>query len=165
MPPTILQINVSRGGVPKRPIADAIVTPLGIEGDGHDHPEIHGGRRKAILLIAREAVDMLAARGYPVFYGALGENFTTDGLDHRSLRTGQRYRIGAEVLIELTTPRAPCRTLDVYGPSIQAEMWDRLVKERNSASPRWGISGFYAAVLTGGRVLPGAPIQLLEQDA
>jgi MOSC domain-containing protein YiiM len=163
MPATVLQINVSRGGVPKRPLDAATLTPLGVEGDAHSNPQIHGGPQKAVLLIAREAVDELVRRGYPLFYGALGENLTTDGLDPRSLRAGQRYRIGAEVVIELTKPRAPCLNLDVYGPAIKNEIWDRTIKDGNVSSPRWGLSGFYAAVVTGGVVLPGAPILLLDQ--
>jgi MOSC domain-containing protein YiiM len=163
MPATVLQINIARGGVPKRPIEAGTLTPLGIEGDGQNNPQIHGGPRQAVLLIARETVDELVRRGYPVFYGALGENLTTDGLDPRSLRAGQRYRIGGEALIELTKPRAPCATLDIYGPPIKSEIWDKTIKEGNVSSPRWGVSGFYATVIAPGIILPGAPITLLEQ--
>jgi len=90
---TIVQISVSRGGVPKRPVMEALLTPLGIEGDAHAHPEIHGGPRQAVLLITAESVDELVKRGYPVFHGAMGENLTTLGLDRRLLRAGQRYRL------------------------------------------------------------------------
>jgi MOSC domain-containing protein YiiM len=159
----VLQINISRGGVPKRPITEGILTPLGFQGDAWSNPRLHGGPRQAVLLIARETVDELAARGYPVFYGALGENITTDGLDRRSLRVGQRYRIGSEAIIELTQPRAPCRTLDRYGSDLKSEIWDKILKEGNPASPRWGLSGFYASVLASGLILPGAPILLLDQ--
>ena len=47
------------GGLPKRPIAGGLITPLGIEGDRHAHPSVHGGPRKAILLIASEVVEEL----------------------------------------------------------------------------------------------------------
>ena len=30
---TIVQINISRGGLPKRPVPEAVLTPLGLEGD------------------------------------------------------------------------------------------------------------------------------------
>jgi len=151
-----MQINVSRlGGVPKRPVAEARVTPFGIEGDACAHPNIHGGPRKAVLLLPAEAVDALRERGYPVFYGALGENFTTRGLDPKQLRLGQQVRIGGEVLIELTAVRRPCSTLDVYGPAIKDEIYDERVKAGDPSSPRWGWSGFYAAVLQPGAVRPG----------
>src|SRR6266498_3852682 len=83
---TIVQINISRGGVPKRAVREAEVTPLGLVGDEHAHPAFHGGPRKAVLLVAAEVVDELAGRGFPVFYGALGENLTTSGMDVRRLR-------------------------------------------------------------------------------
>ena len=48
------------------------------------HPDIHGGPRQAVLLIDADTVDELVARGYPVGYGALGENLTTSGIDRPS---------------------------------------------------------------------------------
>src|SRR5881394_4104113 len=91
----IIQINISTGGLPKRPVPQALITPLGLEGDICAHPAIHGGPRQAVLLIAAEAVDELIARGYPLFYGALGENLTTRGLNPRQLRVGQIIRAGS----------------------------------------------------------------------
>jgi len=108
----IIQISVSRGGLPKRSVPAGFITPLGIEGDLCAHPEIHGGPRQSVLLIAAEAVDELVERGYPVGYGALGENLTTRGLDRRQLRLGQRLRAGGAPL-ELTKVRAPRATPDV----------------------------------------------------
>lgn len=161
---SVLQINVSPGGVPKRPIPDGVVTPLGIAGDGHAHPQIHGGPRKAILLITSEGIDELKEQGFPLFHGALGENLTTRGLSRRSVRVGQRYRIG-EILVEITKVRAPCETLVVYGSGIQKAIYDQDVKAGNSASPLWGLSGFYASVLRTGTIHPGDPIRLVDETA
>jgi MOSC domain-containing protein YiiM len=147
----IVQINVSRGGVPKRPVPQALVTPRGLEGDLCAHPEIHGGPRQAVLLIAAEVVDELIARGYPLFYGALGENLTTRGLDRRLLRIGQTLRAGGARL-EITRLRGPCSALDVYGPTLKQEIYDKRVKAGDPASPRWGMSGFYATVIEPGPV-------------
>ena len=124
---------------------------MGVEGDVHAHPEIHGGPRQAVLLITAEAITELAAHGFPVYYGALGENLTTQGIDRRLLRTGQRYRAGA-ALIELTKVRGPCGTLDVYGPEIKGAIYDTQVKAGDFASPRWALSGFYASVIQPGLV-------------
>jgi MOSC domain-containing protein YiiM len=164
VPATVLQVNISPGGLPKHPVAQAFLTPLGLEGDGHDHPAIHGGPQKAVLLIAAEVVDELKTRGYPVFYGALGENFTTRGLAIRDLRIGDTLRIGG-TMVEITKPRGPCVQLDVYGPSIKSEIYDPAVKRLDPSSPRWGWSGFYAAVRTTGPVGPGDPIEVLAQLA
>jgi MOSC domain-containing protein YiiM len=154
---TIVQVNISPGGLPKREVREGYITPLGIEGDLHAHPNIHGGPRKAILLIAAEVVDDFAARGYPVFYGALGENLTTRGLAIRDLRIGDRLRAGGSTL-EITQPRGPCTALDIYGPALKDEIFDHLVKARDHSSPRWGMSGFYASVVEPGPVGPGDAI-------
>jgi MOSC domain-containing protein YiiM len=157
---SILQINISPGGLPKRPLPEGTVTPLGIEGDSWAHPNIHGGPEKALLLIAAENIDSLIDRGWPLFYGALGENLTTSGIDFRQIRIGHQFRIGGAI-IEIAKVRAPCRTLDVYGPGIQEEIYDPRVRKGDYASPRWGMSGFYARVLSGGVIRPGDIIALL----
>lgn len=157
---TIIQVNISSGGLPKRAISGGLITPLGIEGDLHAHPDIHGGPRRAILLIASEVVDELVARGYPLFYGAMGENLTTRGIDVRNLRIGDQLRAGG-ALLEITQPRGPCSALDVYGESLKREIYDQRVKERDHASPRWGMSGLYAAVVAPGPVGPGDIIALV----
>jgi len=151
---TILQVNVSDGGLPKRPVSGAYLAELGVEGDRQAHPQIHGGPEKAVLLIAAEAVDALKERGYPVFYGALGENLTTRGLALRDLRIGDRLWAG-KALIQITRPRGPCAQLDVYGASLQREIWDPLMQRRDPASPRWGLSGLYARVVAPGPVVAG----------
>lgn len=160
---SVLQINVSPGGVPKRPIPDGVVTPLGITGDRHANPQVHGGPRQAILLITSEGIEELREQDFPLYYGALGENLTTRGLNRRSVRIGQRYRIG-EILVEITKVRAPCETLNAY-PGIQRAIYDQEVKAGNPASPLWGLSGFYASVLRAGTIHPGDSIQLLDETA
>jgi len=153
-------VNISGGGVPKLPVPEAHAGKLGLDDDRQAHPKIHGGPRQALLLIGAESIDELKDRGFPVFYGALGENITTRGLDRRSVRLGQRYRVGGAT-IEITKMRQPCLQLNPYGPGIQREIFDAQVKAGNPASPRWGLAGFYAAVLKPGRIAPGDPIQLL----
>jgi MOSC domain-containing protein YiiM len=157
---SIVQINTSFGGLPKRPIRGGLISPLGLEGDLHAHPAIHGGPRKAILLIASEVVDELAARGYPLFYGALGENLTTRGTRIRDLRIGDQLRAGG-ALLEITKPRGPCTALDVYGESLKNEIYDARVEALDAASPRWGLSGFYARVLQPGYVRMGDILRIV----
>jgi MOSC domain-containing protein YiiM len=146
----ILQINISAGGVPKTAIEKAELGPLGILGDGHRFRS-HGGLEKALLLLASEVVDALRTEGWPVYYGALGENLTTCGLDHTAWQSGQRFRCGS-VIIQLTAPREPCRTLNPYGSGIQ---------RRLQATP--GESGFYAAVRAGGTLSREDIIEKVER--
>jgi MOSC domain-containing protein YiiM len=159
---SVIQINVSPGGIPKRPIQEALVTPEGIRRDRWSHPDIHGGPNQAVLIITSEGIDELVTQGFPLFPGALGENLTTLGLDRRQFRAGQRYRAG-EVFLELTKRRAPCATLNLYGPGIQHAIFDAQVNAGDASSPRWGLRGFYARVLGAGTIRPGDPIALLDQ--
>jgi MOSC domain-containing protein YiiM len=159
---SVLQINVSSGGVPKRAVSEAQVTALGVEGDGHAHPELHGGPDRAVLLITAEGIEELAALGFPLTYGSLGENFTTSGIGRREWRVGLRWRIGANAVIEITKRRAPCQALNVYGPGIQAAIYDVLAKAGDPASPKWGLSGFYASVVSPGLLRPGDAIVLVS---
>jgi MOSC domain-containing protein YiiM len=147
--------------VPKLAIDQGRVTRLGIDGDDHAHPQFHGGPSRALLLICSEVIEDLTAQGYELFYGALGENITTRGIDHRQLRSGQRFRLG-EVVIELTKVRVPCGTLDRYGPRIKQAVYDEQVRAGNPSSPNWAKSGFYASVLRPGFVYTNDPIALLD---
>ena len=147
----IVQVGISLGGLPKRAISGGLITPLGLEGDRHAHPAIHGGPRKAILMVASEVIDDLVARGYPLFPGALGENLTTRGITIRDIRIGDRLRAGGATL-EITAPRGPCTGLDVYGESLKEEISDERVRALDYTSPRWGMSGFYASVVEPGAV-------------
>jgi MOSC domain-containing protein YiiM len=158
---SIVQINVSKGGVPKLPIAEAVVTRLGIEGDDHAHPEVHGGPRQALLWICEEAIEELKTLGYPLYAGALGENLTSRGVDRRALRIGQRWRAGG-VVMELTKIRTPCQTIQVYGPDIGPAIYDQKVNSGDWTSPRWGLSGFYASVVQPGRIRAGDSLELLD---
>ena len=162
MPASVLQINTSRGGLPKRPALFGDVGVEGIAGDGHAHPQVHGGPIKAVLLVTVEGIEELKAQGFPLYPGALGENITTSGLDRRKMRLGQRYRIG-EVILELSKMRQPCEQLAPYGDGIQKAVFDAEVKAGNSASPVWGLGGFYASVIRTGTIRPGDSITLLEE--
>jgi len=145
-------------------VSGGFITPLGIEGDRQAHPGIHGGPRQAILLVAAEVVEGLRRRGFPVDFGSLGENLTTRGIEVRNLRIGDRLRAGG-ALLEITKPRGPCSQLDIYGPAIKDEIYDKRVKERDYRSPRWGMSGFYLSVLDPGPVSAGDIIAVVAQVA
>ncbi len=162
--PEIVQINVSRGGLPKRPIPQALLTWTGVEGDLCAHPQYHGGPDQSVLIVAAEVVDDLAARGFPVFYGAMGENLTVRGLALDSLRTGQTWRAG-DAILELTKIRVPCSTLDIYGRGLRQELYDVRVKQGDATSPLWARSGFYASVRRPGVVMAGAPFEILSHLA
>jgi MOSC domain-containing protein YiiM len=157
---SVLQISVSKGGVPKRAISEGVVTELGLEGDEHANLQLHGGPKQALLFISIEGIEELKQAGFPLFPGALGENITTSGLNRRDWRMGQRWRVGPEVVVEFTKIRMPCKTLNRYGAgTIQKAVYDRLVQEGDPSAEPWGLSGAYARVIEGGRIRPGDPIE------
>jgi MOSC domain-containing protein YiiM len=160
----LAQINRSNGGLPKRAIAGPVMLDSGgIEGDWQRDRWHHGGPDKAILMIAAGLIDSLSARGFPVFYGALGENLTVSDFDPHLWRAGQRYRVGADAVIEFTKLRVPCSNLNVYGPGIHAELYDARCKSGDVGSARWACGGFYARVIHPGLISTGVPV-ILESE-
>jgi MOSC domain-containing protein YiiM len=160
----LTQINRSNGGLPKYGIVGPVMlTETSVEGDRCRNRLIHGGLLKAVLMLAAERIDELAALGFPVFYGALGENLTVAGLDPHHWRTGQRYRVGQDALIELTKLRAPCFNLDVYGSAIQEELYDAQCAAKDVTSPHWGHGGFYARIIRPGLIQAGDEV-ILESE-
>ncbi len=164
MTPHLVQINISRGGIPKCPIPQGQVTFACVEGDDWNDKKNHGWRDQALCLFSTELIEELTAEGYPLFPGAVGENFTTRGLDYRSVRLGQVYRVGDGVEMRITKIRTPCQTIAVYGKGIIAALYDLEVKRGNVRTPKWGRSGYYAEVLREGIVRPGDPIVLLKES-
>lgn len=161
---SIVQVSISLGGVPKRAIPEGDIGPLGIAGDHQAHPQFHGGPRQAVLLISSEAIAELIQLGFPLYPGALGENITTQGVDRRQWRAGQRWRVG-HAIVQFTKVRQPCSQLSVYGKGIQKALFDADVDAGDWMSPKWAMSGFYASVVQPGLVRPGDAILLLDQMA
>src|SRR3954447_5109753 len=62
----IFQLSRSTGGVPKLAVREAHVSMLGLDGDGHDHPKIHGGPERALCLYSLEVIAQLQAEGHPI---------------------------------------------------------------------------------------------------
>jgi MOSC domain-containing protein YiiM len=160
----LVQISRSNGGMPKYAVSGPVeIGHEGVDGDRHRNPMVHGGPNQAVLMIAEEFVEDLAARGFAVYAGALGENLTVRGLDPRLWRSGQRFRVGNDVVIELTKLRSPCLNLDVYGTQIKGELYDARCKHGDAESPKWARGGFYARVIRPGIANAGVPV-VLESD-
>jgi MOSC domain-containing protein YiiM len=80
----------------------------------------------------------------PLPYGVFGENFTTEGLDEKSVHIGDQFPVG-EAVVEVTQPRLPCYKLGIrFG---RPDMPKRFHKS--------GRCGFYLAVLREGEVGAG----------
>ncbi len=149
----IHQLNCSDGGVPKRPVAEALLTPTGLVGDRQEHPDIHGGPERALCLYALERIEALQAEGHPIYPGSVGENVTMAGLDWAQLAPGARLALGDEVIIEISKPANPCNSL--VESFIGGEF------ERISQKLHPGESRLYARVIQTGRLAPGQTVRVL----
>ncbi len=147
MSATIVQVSVSAGGVPKLPVAEAAVGPLGLGGDSQRHTDFHGGPDRAVCLYSLERIEALAAQGHPIAPGCTGENVTVRGLDWQRVLPGVRLRLGGEVVVEITGFAPPCKA---------NRRWFKdgnVSRISHKLHPGW--SRAYARVLTSGIVRPG----------
>jgi len=151
----IEQISVSPGGLPKHAISEAWTSRLGLAGDRHKYPQIHGGPRKAVLLVSAEDLDELSLQGFPVQPGSLGENLTVRGLNFRRLKTGQTFSAG-QAILELTQIRQPCQQLEPLNAGREG-----LIQSVIQATHALG--GFYAAVVQEGLIRTGDSIAFARQ--
>jgi MOSC domain-containing protein YiiM len=149
----VFQINLSDGGVPKLPVAEARVTANGIAGDRQKHTVFHGGPERAVSLFSLEVIERLRAEGHPVGPGSTGENVTVAGVDWRLLAPGSRLALGDEVVLEITSYAAPCGSIRA---SFAGGRFKRISQKVNP-----GESRLYARVLREGRVRAGDAARVL----
>ena len=149
----IFQINISRGGVPKLPVREALLTRLGLEGDRQAHPKFHGGPERALCLYALERIIELQGEGHPIYPGSIGENITLIGLDWGKLSPGARLGFGDEAIVEISSYTVPCRTISA---SFVGGKFGRISQKLHAGDAR-----LYARVLQTGRLSIGQTVRLL----
>ena len=145
-------INVSRGGVPKTSVSEALVTEQGVDSDRQDNLRDHGGPDRAVSLFSLELIQALQREGHPIGAGTSGENITLSGLDWPALTPGRELLVGPVRLV-ITNYAAPCETIR------QSFLDLRFVRISQKAHPGW--SRLYTRVLTCGIVRPGDPVHVL----
>lgn len=123
----------------------------GLVGDHIGDRKNHGGDEQAVYAFAREDLDHWEAiLGCSLGNGAFGENLTTIGLDITESRLGERWRIGADVELEVTGPRIPCSTFRGW---MKRKGW--LKTFTADARP-----GAYLRVVTPGAIRTGDPLEV-----
>jgi MOSC domain-containing protein YiiM len=156
--------STPKTGIDKRPVDGSVEIRSpgskrgglgsGIAGDVIGNRKLHGGDDQAVYAYAREDLDAWAARlERELTNGMFGENFTTEGVGVTDAVIGERWRVGAGVLLEVTSPRTPCKTF-----------------ARRLAIPNWiktfthgGTPGAYLRVIEAGSVSGGDPIDVVER--
>ncbi|GAA0483819.1 MOSC domain-containing protein [Streptomyces sp. NPDC046215] len=150
-------------GIDKRP-ADgpvAVTAPgpsgaggSGLAGDTIVHLRLHGGDDQAVYAYAREDLDRWERElGRTLPHGAFGENLTTSGVDVNGALIGERWRIGADVLLEVSAPRTPCRTFVGW---LGEEGW--MKRFTQAAAP-----GAYLRVIEPGEIRAGDPVSVVHR--
>ncbi|WP_309097236.1 MOSC domain-containing protein [Streptomyces sp.] len=150
-------------GIDKRPVAGPVrvaapgpkgVGGSGLAGDAVCKLEHHGGDDQAVYAMAREDLDAWERElGRTLADGAFGENLTTAGLDVCGARIGERWRIGPEVVLEVTCGRIPCRTFQGH---LGEKGWVKRFTQR-------GAPGAYLRVIEPGEIRAGDAIEVVHR--
>ena len=168
MEPRVVSVALSATHSFSKPSADTIelVAGHGVRGDAHAGGTVRhrylvrkdatAPNLRQVHLVHRELFDELAAKGFSVSSGDIGENVLTAGVDLLRLPAGTRLRLGAEAVVELTGLRSPCRQLDDFQPGLMAAVLDRAA----DGSPV-RKSGVMSVVVVGGTVRPGDAIRVV----
>jgi len=149
----VVSVNVNEGGVPKLPVEEQWVGPLGLADDRHNEPiPMHGGEDQAVCIYSVEAIGRLVAEGHNAFPGAFGENLTLEGIELYSIGPGDQLTIGDDgLVIEITWHAQPCAKQAAWFSDGRI---GRISGKTNPAEARW-----YARVVSEGPVRPGDAVR------
>jgi MOSC domain-containing protein YiiM len=150
-------------GIDKRPVDGpvAVSAPgpkgtgeVGLRGDRVYDVKHHGGVDQAVYAYAREDLDGWEAElGRPLPNGVFGENLTTAGLDVNGALIGERWRIGSEVVLEVSCARIPCGTFQGW---LERDGWIR--RFTRAARP-----GAYLRVIEPGDIRAEDPVEIVHR--
>ncbi|MDP9864358.1 MULTISPECIES: MOSC domain-containing protein [Streptosporangium] len=150
-------------GIDKRPadgpVAVAAPGPMGTAGSGVAGDTIgdlrdHGGDHQAVYAYAREDLDTWEKElGRELSNGVFGENLTTSGLDVNGALVGERWRIGTDLILEVTSARIPCRT---FAGWLDRKGWVRRFTEA-------ALPGAYLRVIAPGEIQAGDVVEVVSR--
>lgn len=98
--------------IDKQPVEGPVkVHKLGLHGDVQADRINHGGEDQAVYAYSQADADFWAAglnRDLPP--GIFGENLRISGIEATGAVIGERWKVGLDVELEVTSPRVPCAT-------------------------------------------------------
>jgi len=147
-------INVSDGGVPKRPRESALIRATGVDGDRQRDLRYHGGPLRAVSLYSLDLIQALRSEGHPIDVGSIGENLTLAGVSWPELAPGARVDVG-EATLEVTRYAHPCQKI---GYAFRDGGFERVAQK---VFPGW--SRLYASVIVEGTVRVGDSVRVVLQ--
>jgi MOSC domain-containing protein YiiM len=150
--PAVASINISAGGVPKRPVNGARVSLSGLENDHQANKVHHGGPNRAVCIFSLERVQALQKEGHPIEVGSVGENLTVAGITWDSIMPGVRLKVGDQIVLEVTSFTSPCHKIG------RSFIDGRFIRISQKVHPGW--SRVYARVIAEGDVKFGDPIEI-----
>jgi MOSC domain-containing protein YiiM len=128
----------------------------GLAGDRIYDLRHHGGVDQAVYAYAREELDVWQTElGRTLPGGVFGENLTTSGVDVTGALIGERWRIGPDVVVEVSVPRLPCGT---FAEWMAEQRWIKRFTAR-------ALPGAYLRVVTEGEIGAGDPVQVIDRPA
>jgi MOSC domain-containing protein YiiM len=152
-------------GIDKRPVEGPVAVSVpgpkgtgevGLGGDRVYDVKHHGGPDQAVYAYAREDLDGWEAElGRPLTNGMFGENLTTLDVDVNGALIGERWRIGPDVVLEVSGPRIPCGTFQGW---LERAGWIRRFTEA-------GRPGAYLRVIEPGDIRAGDPLRVVHRPA
>lgn len=126
----------------------------GLVGDFIGDGKHHGGSGQALYAFQREDLDRWAERlGRELPNGYFGENLTTVDLEVNDSLLGERWKIGPEVVVQVTTPRIPCSTFRGW-------MGEKGWAKHFTAD---GRPGAYLSIVTPGVITAGDAIEVVHR--
>jgi MOSC domain-containing protein YiiM len=141
----------------------SLLAGLGVEGDAHCGVTVKHRSRVArdptqanlrqVHLIHGELFDELAALGFAIAPGQIGENITTRHIDLLALPAGAALHIGPSAIVEITGLRNPCEQLNQFRPGLTAAVLGRTAEGK--LVRKAGVMGI---VIAGGVVQAGDAI-------
>ncbi|MFI0511467.1 MOSC domain-containing protein [Streptomyces sp. WSLK1-5] len=150
-------------GIDKRPVDGPVrvaapgpkgIGGSGLAGDAVCKRQHHGGDDQAVYAMAREDLDAWEGElGRTPANGAFGENLTTEGVDVSGALIGERWRIGSEVVLEVTSARIPCGTFQGH---MDEPRWVKRFTQK-------GAPGAYLRVIRPGEIRTGDPVEIVHR--